>query len=368
MTFYEEAKAPLTRTQSLTSAPEEIYDYPLGSPLLDLTTTDPVHIQQLLANEIAFTISSRIHYLYITNSGLHQNLIEGKDINLQEWQQPPQQYFPSVSALEIYFIPHPSHSTYNISRSTLASLLQAASVSPSFVEVLSNNNGICCSSHSNDDITGEPVTFSLMVKIPLGPFINGAFYLRHDLSSNQTIAVIFFDRKLFKRLEVVLEPRGGQKADPFLPLSLLVSESCKIVEDSRKFLDKEVQLRESSTGATIVAAVPRHKAPIEQYPPLFDKLHTTQQHLLYMEGCIRFQIRLIQFLKTQHEALTVLRAYRLPEDVISIKAHAQKVMNSLDMSLSTMENMLEQVQTLSLRIRIQLGIVSLRHTPKSALY
>jgi hypothetical protein len=41
-----------------------------------------------------------------------------------------------------------------------------------------------------------------------------------------------------------------------------------------------------------------------------------------------------------------------------MKTQAQKVVNSFNLSLSLVENMLEQVQTLSLRIRIQLGIVS----------
>jgi hypothetical protein len=340
-------------------------EYPFDSAHFDATFTDGTHIQQLLEDEIVFTEYSRFHYLRTHEKGLHKEVVLGKDVDVQEWRSSRYNDLDLFS-VELYLISHPSHSTLAISRSTLVSLLETAKVPATFVEVLGDNNGLFSAAQNIDDQDGSPTSLSLQVKIPLGPYINGSFYYRYDLINQSTTAFIFFNERLIKRLECVLEPQKSQPKDPFLILSNLISESCYIIEASRSFLDQEVQLREASTGATLIAAMPRNIAPIEQYPPLFDQLHTTQQQLMYMESAIDFQTRLIQFLKDQHTVLTQLRQQDQVvkfEGKTQIKVHAQKVKTALDFSASQMENMLSQVQTLSLRIRIQLGIVSLSATP-----
>jgi hypothetical protein len=346
-----------TAFSSAISAKPESREYPFDSRQFDASTTDGLHIQQLLEDEIVFTASSRFHYLRTRGSELYKEIALGMDIDIEAWRN---SRYPSQDAfdVELYLISHPSHSTLAISRSTLISLLETAAVPPAFIEVLSDGNGIFSAAQTFSEEHETPASLSLQVKIPLGPYINGSFYYRHDILTHRTTAFIFFNERLIKRLERALEPQKDQANDPFLILSNLVSESCYTVEASRSFLDQEVQLRESSTGATLVA-VSRNVEPIEQYPPLFDKLHTTQQQLIYMESALRFQIGLIRFLKQQHAILTQLRQSQVAEmKRFRLKVQAQKVANSLDFSQSQMENTLVQVQTLSLPIRIQLGIVS----------
>jgi hypothetical protein len=333
-------------------------EYPFNSRLLDRVTTDAARIQHLLANDIKFSTSSRLHHVCIREKTLHSSTLQGRDVDITEWQRSQLARDAHVSAsLEVWFVPHPGHSSIAITKSTLISLLESASVPPMFVEALANPNGLCCAFQELD----ERSAFSLMVKIPLGPFVNGSFHLSHDLSTDTTTVVILFHGTLSKRLQSALEPGHGREAEPFLSLCLLMSETCHILEVERLLLDGEVQLRESSTGATLVAAGrgTKRKTPIEQYPPLFDKLHMTQQELVYLECAIRFQIKLASFLREQHRVLTELRTVWMSEEMKnSVHAKARRVEDSLGMTLSVVENMLEQVMTLSLRIRIQLGIVS----------
>jgi hypothetical protein len=339
-------------------------EYPFDSTHFDATITDGEFIQQLLQEQIVFSEYSRLHYLRTHDHELFQEVMLGKDIDVQEWRS-SRYNDQDLFDMELYFIPHPSHSTLAISRSTMVSMLETAKVPPSFLEVLGDNNGLFSAAQDLNYRDGSPISLSLQVKIPLGPYTNGSIYYRYDIGTKSTTAFIFFSERLIKRLQSVMEPQKGQPMDTFLILSNLISESCSIFEEARRSLDQAVQLREASTGATIVAAIPRNIAPIEQYPPLFDRLHTTQQQLMYMESSLNFQVRLTRFLKEEHAILTELRRSQASQvnasnmvELCHIKHQAQKVINSLDFSFSQLENMLSQVQTLSLRIRIQLGIVS----------
>jgi len=89
---------------------------------------------------------------------------------------------------------------------------------------------------------------------------------------------------------------------------------------------------------------------------------------MYMERTIEFQAGLVGFFQEQHRILTSTRLQfaSTDEERSHVRGEAQKVINSLSLSVSQIHHMLMQVRTLSLRIRFQLDIVESRLSQSNA--
>jgi hypothetical protein len=348
--------------------------YPFNDPHYDPITTEGRHVRELFKSDITFSRASKIHHVCLSGGRVETSTIEGVDINIQDWHN-KRQYESNIDApIEVFLVPqYEAQSTLSVTLLTLISLIQTLSIPPTFIETLADNNGRYLASQSvvvdRDTSFGhEDKTFSLQVKIPLMPFANGSFYFRHDYATGKIIACIFFLPQFVDRLVVLLEASAHNEpsaTDPFAILSALFASLCQSTEQHRQDVDQQVVQREMATGATLVSRYAKGaKAPIEHYPPLFDRLHSTQQHLMYLETSLRFNVKLVHFLQEQHEILTkhLLSQHRTgfsqrPKNTSKFLKQAKSVTESLNMSKSQTEHALEQVQILALRIRIQLQIV-----------
>lgn len=359
----EDAKDEVTRDQN----------YPFESNLYDPEYMNGWHIWRCVTRKIGFARSSTLHHILVENGTLYS----------ETWTDPyhlfPKDLIRNAEAghgpsLDVNLIPLFGHSQLGVSRLTFVDLLEHVQVPPHFAAVTADNNGVCTAFLGHPTASGIPKSLELYVKVPIAPALNGSFYFKHDLETSNTKMTIVFDDHVLKRLEEVLQqsrpynPTSMTVKDPFITLTAIVSESVAMLEEQRNALDAEVSTREASTGVTLVTWTLRKQISIDAYPPLFDMLHLCQQELMYMERTLEFEVHLIAFLREQHDTLTQMRLQNTSsEDAkMAIRAQAQKITNSFSMSASQIQHMLNQVRTLSLRIRIQLGIVESRLNQSNA--
>lgn len=341
-------------------------DYPFDSSLYDEGFMNGLHVQRCIARKIPFTRSSSLHRILVDHGTLYAD----------SWKSShhlcPRDAIGEVDSaqgpfIDVHLIPL-VHSQVGISRLTFVDLMEHVKIPPSFAVVLADNNGVCTAFHGEHGGNGISKSLEMYVKMPWAPALNGSLYFKHDLAASSTKMVIVFDDYIFDRLKEVFRRKSPYDStvpmlkDPFTALTTIIAESVVLLEKQRDVLDTEVQEREASTGVTPMAWKMRTEVPIDAYPPLFDMLHLCQQDLMFMERTIDFQVQLIQFLQEQHRELTDMRLLVASSDTerSSIRSQAQKIINSFAMSASQIHHMLSQVGTLSLRIRIQLGIVESR--------
>jgi Mg2+ and Co2+ transporter CorA len=234
-----------------------------------------------------------------------------------------------------------------------------------FNEVLNENNGRFFtqrmkSNNSDDDNLDR---FQIMTKFPLVPTLNGGFFLSFNIATSQFTLFLLFSEGFLKTLESVVHSHhcaDHNLADPFIVLSSILQHGLDTLEGSRQALDRQIVKQESATGATLVTLTSFNFLGLENYPPLFEQLHLSQQGLLFLQREVQFQVELISWLLKQHYILTHERMERRPEIQRAIKYNSQRAVNSLSNSLSQAQNMRAQVDTLQHRVIIQLSIVESR--------
>ena len=346
--------------------------YPFKSSLYDPNFVNGHHIRHCLDHKLRFSKSCRIHCLSIEDETLLSDTwMDSSHISPEQaFRKPVEGRQP---LLTIYLIPLQGHKIIGITHRTFIEFLEYAQIPPHFAAVLADNNGITTTSQGHLDEKGIPGTVELLVKAPLAPAINGSVYFNHDLQSSETKVALFFHEHLLDRLKEVLQhntqcnPASKTPMDPFLTLSVMMSESAAMLEDRRREIDDQVQLQEGSTGVTMMTRKMR-EASIDEYATLFSKSHLCQQDLMYMERTIAFQAQLVGFFQEQHTALTSLRQRRATSDAAraQVFAQAQKTTASFGLSASQLQHMAVQVGTLSQRIRMHLAIVEARLSQASA--
>jgi hypothetical protein len=333
-------------------------NYPFSSAQFDPSIDDAHHVQRVLTGRLFSKSPFRVHHLCVLNGDLRTSTLDERDGDLHAWHRATTASGDPTT--EIFFIPHKDGaSRFSVSASTLTSILDILGVPLSFIEMLCDNNGVLNSGQLLDE-DGHSDGLEVQVKVPVAPFVSGAWFFRHCVATGKTQACIFFNETMLLRIISILDIQTGSTFDPFTILNAVLADMVRRNEEYRQKLDADVVLRERSTGATLIADPGRiPKAPIEEYPPLFDKLHNTQQALMYLEAALEFQVRLAGVLREQQEVLMKMRLESVTKEKRMDIRQAQKVKVSLDMKRSQSEHALKQVQTLGLRIRIQLGIVSL---------
>lgn len=320
--------------------------FPFTHSLFDSRVTDGNHIQNLLVHDLKLSLTTRLFHHRVQNGDLYSQIIEGRDVDIVARCQLSPDY-EHVPDLEVFLVPMQQR-VINLTQPTLLSLFDAADIPPKFIQTLADNNGICTSSFCNYLSRRSENIFSIHVKLPLGAYTNGSFYFSYNARQKSVVACLFFSPKFDTKLGNLLKTLGtNNEEDPFLVLVLLLSQISQDLETDRSLLDLEVMKREAATGAGAhLHRTP--KIPIEQYPPLFDKLHHTQHKLMYLECALAFHLRLVIFMQAQHRILAKLRLDEARGDRKvhdGIDAGAEIINFTLDHLHSQAENTLEQCKT-----------------------
>ncbi|KAI9773483.1 MAG: hypothetical protein M1835_006160 [Candelina submexicana] len=148
--------------------------------------------------------------------------------------------------------------------------------------------------------------------------------------------------------------------DPFLILSIALSDYGSWMESERRSLDDSVLHFEAKTGMGALIYDESERAAAAEHTALVKDLHLCEGLLIMFERIVEFQVRWIEFMQKQHDTLNELRlGTSILRDMKQIdRPGNHKVTTSLELSASFSRERLEQVRTLKSRIQIQLSVVA----------
>ncbi|KAF2454876.1 hypothetical protein BDY21DRAFT_96191 [Lineolata rhizophorae] len=327
--------------------------YPFKSAHFDPVQISGTHVQHLLRKHIRFATASSLWCISIEGFKTSQNYLNGDSSlataldNLELTRESKER------RVDVFFGWLRNSANISLSLPMFLRLAEDTAIPPQFIEVLSSNNGCYASSQVIDESS------DIYFKMPWGPYFNGTAYFGYHIYTRRAIALSLFDRTMHDDFIEIYSKGGSSATDPLAVLSLLIIESRKHLEGERRKVDDIVVKRESETGTTFINVRDQIVAPIEAYASLYNRVQDTNQHVMYFERTVEFQVGLVHFLIQQHDALTKIRfdASADSSERIRVKVGAQRVTDSLNMSATLIEQMLEQVRTLAARIKIQIALV-----------
>ncbi|OCT54199.1 hypothetical protein CLCR_00257 [Cladophialophora carrionii] len=244
-----------------------------------------------------------------------------------------------------------------------AQLLENSHVPPSYLEVLSNNNGIF-SSYVLRGHTGLATHYYLMVKFPFGPFSNGSLFTCHSLATGHTTCIISATQAqiLVDRLFDVFShsPLSYSPSSPyaFIPAALLLEHMRIANEDDRGDIDQSVCRIENRSGVSLHNFGSRTRAKIGEYALLQRELHMQDALIVMADHCFSFHAKCAAFIVTEEQAFAALLSARPENDrVPTPQEQADHVRASLTFNASMSTWTLEQLRGLEKRLKVQLRVI-----------
>ena len=177
-----------------------------------------------------------------------------------------------------------------------------------------------------------------------------------------TILIIGRHPELYqKRLQQIISTASTASLcrDPFVIVAAIIAELSTLLEEDRRFRDREVQAEEGKTGFAPMRVTPSLK--LDNFARGSTRsLHLVATELQFLQRAVDFQIGLIDFLISQHDKLTTIRKSKFAnslDDQAAIEVATERTRRSLDLTLSSTRTRLKQIMDLTYRITAQIKIV-----------
>ncbi|RVX70367.1 hypothetical protein B0A52_05866 [Exophiala mesophila] len=307
------------------------------------------HFQDLLRKVRTYD-SNLIHRLKVLKKTLHVNVYYKKD-SLQG------------------FLKYIGRGDINLNKASLCQLLQATKIPPpSFLEILTNNNGFFTSYLVNNS-TGSPTDYYLLITLPFGPFANGTLILHHNIPQNNTTTVISATNTqiLVERCLEIFNRRPSPSpttptstpTSPPHPLTIVAMLLTHILhqnESHRNDIDTQLCRLESLSGIALHNFGSRTRAKVSEYALLKSQVHMQEAKMAMARHCFTFQDRLSSWILSEMDKLT---SFITTTTTITptIQSQSDYIRASLALDASVASWTLEQLQSLETRLTVQSRVI-----------
>ncbi|KIV92162.1 hypothetical protein PV10_06623 [Exophiala mesophila] len=314
------------------------------------------HFQDLLGKVRTYD-SNLIHRLKVLDGVTSQEDITCERL-LQEEQSPGGTFHNNNNnnnIFQAFFLRYIGRGDINLTKASLCQLLQATKIPPSFLEILTNNNGFYTSYLVNNS-TGSPTDYYLLITLPFGPFANGTLILHHNISQNNTKTIISAANTqiLVERCLEILNrhPPTTSTPHPMTIVAVFLTHILHQNESHRKDIDTQLCRLESLSGFALHNFGSRTRAKVSQYALLKSDVHMQEAKMAMARHCFSFQDRLSSWIVSEMDKLTSFIT-----TTPTIQSQSDHIRASLGLNASVALWTLEQLQSLERRLTVQSRVI-----------
>ncbi|KEF51584.1 uncharacterized protein A1O9_12501 [Exophiala aquamarina CBS 119918] len=309
-----------------------------------------------LLESLTFGGLTTVHELKIT-----KGICRRKDVECAELvETAPDPDAGGRCELQVLFLKPFMRNAVTLSPTSFFQLLKATGASPSYLEVLMDNNGL----YSSLTVPGPndaPTDYYIFIKYPFGPFANGSFMLHHHFHTGKTSVVIevpntqLLAERTFELFSTPYYSTTSGLPHPLVPLALFVDHLRCLNEDERVDIDKSIRHLESRSGVALHNFGSRTRARISEFAVLKEELHMKEALMAMADHIFSFQMKMVAFAIGESGNFHALLQPLFTNTSTHRQVNFVKACLSLNGSMATWT--VAQLHSLRERLRVQAKVV-----------